>query len=113
MATATEESLDSFRIGRLFRLALPDYGVKMEERILVRSISDVYGDPRGVRLTLASNIRDTAEDLVRLDNTVTGGSSQNSTKSISAAAKAPVCRKHPCSICSKDRFLHERNGSMG
>lgn len=80
LATATEESLDSFRIGRLFRLTLPDYSVKMEERILVRSITDVYGDPRGVRLTLASNIRDTAEDLVRLDNTVTGGSSQNSTK---------------------------------
>lgn len=80
LATATGENLDSFRIGRLFRLALPDYGVKMEERILVRSITDVYGDPRGVRLTLASNIRDTAEDLVRLDNTVTGGSSQNSTK---------------------------------
>lgn len=80
LATATEESLDSFRIGRLFRLALPDCGVKMEERILARSITDVYGDPRGVRLTLASNIRDTAEDLVRLDNTVTGGSSQNSTK---------------------------------
>lgn len=80
LATATGESLDSFRIGRLFRLSLPDYGVKMEERILVRSITDVYGDPRGVRLTLASNIRDTAEDLVRLDSTVTGGSSQNSTK---------------------------------
>lgn len=80
LATATGESLDSFRTGRLFRLALPDYDVKMEERILVRSITDVYGDPRGVRLTLASNIRDTAEDLVRLDNTVTGGSSQNSTK---------------------------------
>lgn len=80
LATATGENLDLFRIGRLFRLALPNYGVKMEERILVRSITDVYGDPRGVRLTLASNIRDTAEDLVRLDNTVTGGSSQNSTK---------------------------------
>lgn len=80
LATATGESLDSFRVGRLFRLSLPDYGVKMEERILVRSITDVYGDPLGVRLTLASNIRDTAEDLVRLDNTVTGGSSQNSTK---------------------------------
>lgn len=80
LATATGESLDSFQIGRLFRLALPEYSVKMEERILVRSITDVYGDPRGVRLTLASNIRDTAEDLVRLDNTVTGGSSQNSTK---------------------------------
>lgn len=80
LATATEESLDSFQIGRLFRLTLPDYGVKMEERILVRSITDVYGDPRGIRLTLASNIRDTAEDLVRIDNTVTGGSSQNSTR---------------------------------
>lgn len=80
LATATGENLDSFRVGRLFRLTLPDYSVKMEERILVRSITDAYGDPRGVRLTLASNIRDTAEDLVRLDNTVTGGSSQNSTK---------------------------------
>lgn len=87
LATATGESLDSFRVGRLFRLALPDYGVKMEERILVRSISDVYGDPRGVRLTLASNIRDTAEDLVRLDNTVTGGSSQNSTKKYIGGSK--------------------------
>ena len=80
LAAATGESLDSFRIGRLFRLTLPDYGVKMEERILVRSITDVYGDPRGVRLTLANNIRDTAEDLVRIDNTVSGGSSQNSTR---------------------------------
>lgn len=87
LATATRESLDSFRIGRLFRLTLPDYGVKMEERILVRSITDVYGDPRGVRLTLASNIRDTAEDLVRLDNTVTGGSSQNSTKKYIGGSK--------------------------
>lgn len=87
LATATGESLDSFRIGRLFRLTLPDYGVKMEERILVRSITDVYGDPRGVRLTLASNIRDTAEDLVRLDNTVTGGSSQNSTKKYISGGK--------------------------
>lgn len=87
LATATGESFDSFRIGRLFRLTLPDYGVKMEERILVRSITDVYGDPRGVRLTLASNIRDTAEDLVRLDNTVTGGSSQNSTKKYIGGSK--------------------------
>lgn len=80
LATATGESLDSFRVGRLFRLTLPDYSVKMEERILARSITDVYGDPRGVRLTLASNIRDTVENLVRLDNSVTGGSSKNSTK---------------------------------
>lgn len=87
LASATGESLDSFRIGRLFRLALPDYGVKMEERILVRSITDVYGDPRGVRLTLASNIHDTVEDLVRIDNTVTGGSSQNSTRKYIGSGK--------------------------
>lgn len=93
LATATGENLDSFRIGRLFRLALPDYGVKMEERILVRSITDVYGDPRGVRLTLASNIRDTAEDLVRLDNTVTGGSSQNSTKKYIGGGKGTSLSK--------------------
>lgn len=93
LATATGESLDSFRIWRLFRLALPDYGVKMEERILVRSITDVYGDPRGVRLTLASNIRDTAEDLVRLDNTVTGGSSQNSTKKYIGGGKGTSLSK--------------------
>ena len=80
LSQATGESIDSFRIGRLFRLALPDYGVQMEERILVRSISDVFGNPTSVRLTLANNIKDTAEMLVQTDNATSGGTSQNSTK---------------------------------
>lgn len=79
LSRATGESMDRFGVGRLFRLALPDYGVAMEERILVMSATDVYGAPDEVRLTLASNIRDTAEKLVTIEKTVTGGAKSNST----------------------------------
>lgn len=80
LSQATGESVDSFKVGRVFRLALPDYSAKLEERILVRTISEVYNDPTGVRLTLANNIKDTAALLVETDNTTTGGTSQNSTR---------------------------------
>lgn len=79
LSKATGERIDSFGVGRLFRLALPDYGAVLEERILVMSATDVFGAPEEVRLTLASNIRDTAQKLVQIENTVTGGAKSNST----------------------------------
>lgn len=58
-SAATGEPIDRFDKGRLFRLALPDYGVTLEERILSVHTGSVYGDPENVRLTLANNIPDT------------------------------------------------------
>lgn len=75
LSAITGEAIDRMEKGRLFRLALPDYGVAMEERILAVRTGSAYDDPESVRLTLANSIRDTADTLVYIENSVTGGAS--------------------------------------
>ena len=77
LSAITGESIDRLEKGRLFRLALPDYGVAMEERILAVRTGSAYDEPERVRLTLANSIRDTADTLVYIDNAVTGGASSS------------------------------------
>ena len=77
LSDITGETIDRLEKGRLFRLALPDYGVAMEERILAVRTGSAYDEPERVRLTLANSIRDTADTLVYIDNAVTGGASSS------------------------------------
>ena len=63
---ATGEKLDYFRNGALCRLALPDYGVTMEERVIQVVWPDVYGTPERVDVTLANRIRDAADEIAEL-----------------------------------------------
>ena len=77
LSSITGESIDRMEKGRLFRLALPDYGVAMEERILSVHTGSAYDEPERVRLSLANSVRDTADTLVYLDNAVTGGASSS------------------------------------
>ena len=80
LSAFTGEAIDRMEKGRLFRLALPDYGVAMEERILSVHTGSAYDEPERVRLTLANSIRDTADTLVYIDNAVTGGASSSSAR---------------------------------
>lgn len=80
LSAITGETIDRLEKGRLFRLALPDYGVAMEERILAVHTGSVYDEPERVRLTLANSIRDTADTLVYIENSVTGGASSSSAR---------------------------------
>lgn len=80
LSAITGEAIDRMEKGRLFRLALPDYGVAMEERILAVRTGSAYDDPERVRLTLANSIRDTADTLVYIENSVTGGASSSSAR---------------------------------
>ena len=80
LSSITGETIDRLEKGRLFRLALPDYGVAMEERILAVRTGNAYDEPERVRLTLANSIRDTADTLVYIDNAVTGGASSSSAR---------------------------------
>ena len=80
LSSITGESIDRMEKGRLFRLALPDYGVAMEERILAVRTGSAYDEPEHVRLTLANSIRDTADTLVYIENSVTGGASSSSVR---------------------------------
>ena len=80
LSVITGESIDRMEKGRLFRLALPDYGVAMEERILAVHTGSAYDEPERVRLTLANSIRDTADTLVYIENSVNGGASSSSAR---------------------------------
>ena len=80
LSAITGEAIDRMEKGRLFRLALPDYGVSMEERILSVHTGSAYDDPERVRLTLANSIRDTADTLVYIENSVNGGASSSSAR---------------------------------
>ena len=80
LSSITGERIDRMEKGRLFRLALPDYGVAMEERILSVRTGSAYDEPERVRLTLANSIRDTADTLVYIENSVNGGASSSSAR---------------------------------
>lgn len=59
LSSATGESLDTFTIGKLFRLALPDYNLTVEKNVTALSWSNVYDDPANITVNLAEE-EDTA-----------------------------------------------------
>lgn len=63
---ATGETFDRFRLGRRCRLALPEYGIAMHERVIATEWADVYGSPESVRVTLANRIRDASDEIAEL-----------------------------------------------
>ena len=52
LSSITGESVDTFTIGKMFRLALADYGVTVEKNITGLSFNDVYGAPRDISVRL-------------------------------------------------------------
>ena len=50
----TGEALDNITLGDLYRLALPEYNVTIEQPIITIAWSSVYGDPGAVSVTLAN-----------------------------------------------------------
>ena len=53
LSSITGETLDTFTIGKLCRLALVDYNVTVEKNIISLSFPNVYRTPRSVTATLA------------------------------------------------------------
>ena len=62
----TGEPLDRFYTGRLCRLALPELGMVMNERVISISYPDVYGKPDKATLTLANKVRNAATSIADL-----------------------------------------------
>ena len=52
-SAVTGETLDRVALGKLYRLAVPEDNVSIEENIIQISWNDVYGNPEDVDLTLA------------------------------------------------------------
>lgn len=56
--TMTGERLDRFEVGDVCRLALPQYGVTINERIVAINYADTLGRPEAVTVSLANQIID-------------------------------------------------------
>lgn len=57
----TGETLDSFPLGRICRVALPEQSTVIRQRVTSITYPDVYGDPTRARVTLANQQADTAD----------------------------------------------------
>ena len=58
LAEATGEPLDSFRIGKMCRIPLPEFSTTITERVTKLSYSDILRDPMSVTITLANELTD-------------------------------------------------------
>lgn len=70
LAEITGEALDAFRLGTMCRVALPEWGVTVEERIVSMTYSDMLSAPESVRLTLSNPGRDTSTRLAAVQQEV-------------------------------------------
>lgn len=75
LSRSTGEDIDAFRLGRMCRLALPDFGQALCQRIVAIDKEDVYGTPGQVTLTLTNRLssRNEMEEIDELVRQVTAG----------------------------------------
>ena len=71
LSPVTGEAADSFRLGRLCRLALPDFSMLLHERIVAVTHPDLIGQPGRVTLTLSNRISDASDEIADLLREVT------------------------------------------
>lgn len=80
LAAQTGETIDAFVIGKLCRVALPDWGYTTDQRIVAVVYSDLLGNPSDVKLSLSTAPRDLSRTLAGISSdlygtsTVKGGS---------------------------------------
>lgn len=63
---ATGERLDYFRNGAVCRVALPEYGTTLHERVITVTWPDVFNQPERCEIQLANRIRDAADEIAEL-----------------------------------------------
>lgn len=75
LSAVTGESLDRFRLGKLFRLCLPETGLTVSHRIVAIDKPDVIGDPGYAAVTLSNRLRQQtdADEVAELVRLVTAG----------------------------------------
>lgn len=73
LSAITGEELDTFELGKLFRLVLADYNITIERNITALSWDDVYGRPEDITITLADEEDTTITFLHDVDSGGTGG----------------------------------------
>lgn len=73
LSRITGEALDAFRLGQLFRLALPDSAIFLQERIVAMRMPDMFTQPGLVTLTLANRQPALSDEIANLLREVSVG----------------------------------------
>lgn len=73
LADITGEELDRFETGKLLRLTIPEYGVRVEKNIRSMSWPDVYGEPKRVIVNIGDEEDTVVSFIHNLDATGSGG----------------------------------------
>ena len=73
LSQITRETLDRLTIGKLYRLALPDYNITVEKNITSITWNDPYNDPSDVTVTLGDEEDTVVTFLHNLDSKGSGG----------------------------------------
>lgn len=63
LSTVTGEPLDAITLGKLYRLAIPQDQLVIEQTVVGISFSDIYGQPNSISVSLANEVRDTVTYL--------------------------------------------------
>lgn len=66
LSRATGEPFDTFRVGRICRVALPGEGTTIRQRVVSVEWSDVYGEPERALVTLSHEAPDAAASIAGL-----------------------------------------------
>lgn len=69
----TGVGIDDVEIGALYRLALPDYNLVIEQHVITMFYSSVYENPGVVMLTLASDANSLVSRLAEMKKAISGG----------------------------------------
>ena len=74
LAAQTGEPLDAFTVGKLCRVALPDWGYSTDQRLITVSYNNLLGDPDDVSLSLSTAPRDLSRTLAAINSDLYGTS---------------------------------------
>lgn len=74
MAAKTGETIDAFGIGKLCRVALPDWSYTTDQRVVSVNYPDLLGDPNNVQLSLSTAPRDLSRTLAAMTSDLYGTS---------------------------------------
>lgn len=81
----TGVTIDRFRLSQLFRLALPEYGITENQRIIEMTWRDMLANPEAISLVLANRGTDLIVDIARAHKGGGGGRSSAGGKGLEKA----------------------------
>lgn len=105
LSLATGESLDAFTLNKRFRLAIPAYGVTVEQWITGIDYGDVYGDPEHMTVTLANEVADLAQRMAKVEVTAQEADYKSDSNSRRIGATTRTLVKHGTKLEKTDSYL--------